>query len=85
MDEFVDRYCSEPSLSFNRAVVTRYRIHLESRQVAQGTTNVRLAAVRRASHTKLLPACSAQTLLLASGESKGRTTSAFVWAAGSPR
>jgi hypothetical protein len=28
-------------------VVTRYRIHLEDRQLAPGTTNVRLAAVRR--------------------------------------
>ena len=28
-------------------VVTRYRIHLESRQLAPGTINVRLAAVRR--------------------------------------
>jgi hypothetical protein len=28
-------------------VVTRYRIHLEDRLLAPGTTNVRLAAVRR--------------------------------------
>ena len=34
IDEFINRYCSEPRLSFNRAVVTRYRIHLESRQLA---------------------------------------------------
>jgi site-specific recombinase XerD len=34
-------------LSFNKTVVTRYRIHLESRQLAPGTINVRLAAVRR--------------------------------------
>jgi site-specific recombinase XerD len=47
MDEFVAWYCSEPRLSFNRAVVTRYRIHLESRQLAPGTINGRLAAVRR--------------------------------------
>ena len=38
---------SEPRLSFNKAVVTRYRIHLESRQLAPGTINGRLAAVRR--------------------------------------
>ncbi|MDE3166042.1 MAG: hypothetical protein KGN36_09565 [Acidobacteriota bacterium] len=30
--EFITWYCSEPKLSFNKAVVTRYRIHLESRQ-----------------------------------------------------
>jgi hypothetical protein len=46
IDEFITWYCSEPRLSFNKAVVTRYRIHLESRQLAPGTVNVRLAAVR---------------------------------------
>jgi integrase len=34
-------------LSFNKTVVTRFRIYLENRQLAPGTTNVRLAAVRR--------------------------------------
>src|SRR2546421_6473766 len=47
IDEFVGWYCSEPRLSFNKTVVTRYRIHLEDRPLAPGTTNVRLAAVRR--------------------------------------
>ncbi len=47
MDEFIAWYCSEPRLSFNKTVVTRYRIHLESRQLAPGTINVRLASVRR--------------------------------------
>ena len=47
IDEFIWWYCSEPRLSFNKTVVTRYRIHLESRQLAPGTINVRLAAVRR--------------------------------------
>ncbi len=47
IDEFVAWYCSEPRLSFNKTVVTRYRIHLETRQLAPGTVNVRLAAVRR--------------------------------------
>ncbi len=47
IDEFITWYCSEPGLSFNKAVVTRYRIHLESRQLAPGTINGRLAAVRR--------------------------------------
>ena len=32
IDEFVDWYCSEPRLAFNRIVVLRYRSHLESRQ-----------------------------------------------------
>ena len=47
IDEFVDWYCSEPRLSFSRAVVLRYRLHLEPRQLAPGTINLRLGAVRR--------------------------------------
>src|ERR1700751_1695836 len=47
IDEFVDWYCSEPRLAFNRTVVLRYRIHLESRKLAPGTINLRLGAVRR--------------------------------------
>jgi len=47
IDEFVDWYCSDPRLAFNRIVVLRYRAHLESRQLAPGTINLRLGAVRR--------------------------------------
>jgi site-specific recombinase XerD len=47
INEFVAWYCSAPRLSFNKTVVTRYRIYLEDRQLAPGTINVRLAAVRR--------------------------------------
>src|SRR5439155_4141039 len=47
IDEFIAWYCSEPRLSFNKTVVTRYWLHLEARQLAPGTINVRLAAVRR--------------------------------------
>src|ERR1700694_1219817 len=47
IDEFVEWYCSEPRLAFNRIVVLRYRSHLESRQLAPGTINVRLGAVGR--------------------------------------
>jgi site-specific recombinase XerD len=47
IDEFVDWYCSEPRLAFNRIVVLRYRSHLECRQLAPGTINLRLGAVRR--------------------------------------
>src|ERR1700746_753863 len=48
IDEFVDWYCSEPRLALNRIVVLRYRSHLESRQLAPGTINLRLGAVRPA-------------------------------------
>src|SRR5215472_11216185 len=47
INEFVDWYCSEPRLAFNRTVVLRYRIHLEQRRFAPATINLRLAAVRR--------------------------------------
>jgi integrase len=45
--EFVEWYCSEPRLAFNKTVVTRYRISLEQRNYAPSTINLRLAAVRR--------------------------------------
>jgi hypothetical protein len=47
IDEFIFWYCSEPRLSFNKTVVTRYKGFLEDRHLASGTINVRLAAVRR--------------------------------------
>jgi site-specific recombinase XerD len=47
MDEFIQWYCSEPRLSFNKIVVTRFRIFLENRNLASGTINGQLAAVRR--------------------------------------
>ena len=50
INEFVDWYCSEPRLAFNRTVVLRYRIHLEQRRLAPTTINLRLAAVRRVAY-----------------------------------
>jgi site-specific recombinase XerD len=47
IDEFVDWYCSEPRLAFNRIVLLRYRTYLEGRQLASGTINLRLGAIRR--------------------------------------
>ena len=48
--DFVEWYCSEPRLSLNRGVVLRYRIHLEQKQYAPTTINLRLAAVRRVAY-----------------------------------
>jgi hypothetical protein len=48
--EFVDWYCSEPRLAFNRTVVLRYQIYLEQRHLAATTINLRLAAVRRVAY-----------------------------------
>src|SRR3954465_8317228 len=50
INEFVDWYCSEPRLAFNRTVVLRYRIHLEQRHLAPTTINLRIAAVRRVAY-----------------------------------
>lgn len=47
IDEFVDWYCSEPRLALNGTVVLRYRTYIEARQLAPGTINLRLGAVRR--------------------------------------
>jgi site-specific recombinase XerD len=47
INEFVEWYCSEPRLAFNRVVVLRYKSFLESRGLAPGTVNLRLGAVRR--------------------------------------
>jgi site-specific recombinase XerD len=50
IDQFIAWYCSEPRLAFNRIVVVRYRMHLESRSLAANTINQQLAAVRRLAH-----------------------------------
>src|SRR5437763_13446461 len=50
IDQFIAWYCSEPRLAFNRVVVVRYRMHLESRSLAANTINQQLAAVRRLAH-----------------------------------
>jgi site-specific recombinase XerD len=47
IEQFITWYCSEPRLALNRAVVLRFRLHLESLGLAAGTINQRLAAVRR--------------------------------------
>jgi hypothetical protein len=40
IDEFIQWHCSEPSLSFRKIVVTRYRIFLEDRRLAAGIRRV---------------------------------------------
>ena len=50
IDKFIAWYCSEPRLAFNRIVLVRYRIHLESCSLAANTINQHLAAVRRLAH-----------------------------------
>jgi hypothetical protein len=50
IDQFIAWYCSEPRLAFNRIVVVRYRMYLESRSLSANTINQQLAAVRRLAH-----------------------------------
>jgi hypothetical protein len=50
INDFVEWYCSEPRLAFNRTVVLRYRIYLEQKQYAPTTINLRLAAVRQVAY-----------------------------------
>jgi site-specific recombinase XerD len=50
IDQFIAWYCSEPRLAFNRIVVVRYRMYLESCGLAANTINQQLAAVRRLAH-----------------------------------
>ena len=40
IDQFIAWYCSEPRLAFNRIVVVRYRMYLESRQMGIRLTQV---------------------------------------------
>jgi len=56
IDEFVDWYCSEPRLAFNKQVVVRYRMHPDSRHLAPRTINLRLGAVRRLAYLHFRPA-----------------------------
>lgn len=45
--DFIDCYCSEQRLAFNKAIVTRYRINLKQTRYAASTINLRLTAIRR--------------------------------------
>ncbi len=65
--DFVDWYCSEPRLSFNRTVVLRYRIFLEQKR---GMHRLRLIFVSQRSaespSKQPIRVCSVRNLLLAS-------------------
>jgi site-specific recombinase XerC len=47
IDRFIAWYCSEPRLTFNRAVVVRYRSHLEGLSLSASTINSHLSVIRR--------------------------------------
>jgi integrase len=47
INRFIAWYCSVPRLTFNRAVVVRYRSHLENSRLSASTINLHLSAIRR--------------------------------------
>jgi site-specific recombinase XerD len=47
IERFIAWYYSEPRLTFNRAVVVRYRSHLESLHLSASTTNLHLSVISR--------------------------------------
>jgi integrase len=47
IERFIDWYCSEPRLGFNRGVMVRYRSFLESLALSAATINLHLSAIRR--------------------------------------
>src|SRR5271163_653264 len=47
IEKFIDWYCSEPRLGFNRSAVLRYRAFLEGLSLSAATINLHLSAIRR--------------------------------------
>src|SRR5271156_2175959 len=47
IEKFIDWYCSEPRLGFNRSVVLRYRAFLEGLTLSAATFNLHLPTIRR--------------------------------------
>src|SRR5205085_8837807 len=71
INDFVEWYCSEPRLAFNRTVVLRYRIHLEQRGYAPNTINRRMAAMRRVAYEACESGLVGHTIRDAKGYDEG--------------
>src|ERR1035437_1738548 len=84
INDFVEWYCSEPRLAFNRTVVLRYRIYLEQKGYAPNTINLRLAAVRRVAYEACDSGLPSPELGREYGASKESGVLASAWATGSP-
>ncbi|MFZ0862816.1 MAG: hypothetical protein WAN18_19285 [Candidatus Sulfotelmatobacter sp.] len=83
IDQFIAWYCSEPRLAFNRIVVVRYRMHLESRKLAANTINQQLAAVRRLAGEAADAGLLSPELAAGISRVKGESNSGFARATGS--
>ena len=64
IDEFIAWYSSERRLSFNKSLVTRYRIHLESCQLAPARSTAGSQPSGSSCTKLLIPAFLARTSLL---------------------
>jgi hypothetical protein len=82
--EFIAWYCSEPRLSFKRVVVIRYRIYLETRQLAPGTIKGRLAAVGRLAYEAADSGLLSSDLAAGIRRVKGPKNLVFASVTGSP-
>lgn len=71
IEQFIAWYCSEPRLAFNRNVVVRYRIYLESRGLAANTINQHLAVVRRLAYEAADSGLLSPDLAAGIGRAKG--------------
>jgi len=66
IDQFIAWYCSEPRLAFNRIVVVRYRMHLESGGLAANTINQPLHVMPpRITRNSYRPRASDRTMVCA--------------------
>jgi hypothetical protein len=83
-NDFVEWYCSEPRLAFNRTVL-KYRIYLEQKGYAPNTINLRLAAVRRVAYEACDSGLLSPELEREYAESKGCVASAAALGTGSRR
>jgi hypothetical protein len=68
--DFVEWYCSEPRLAFNRTVVLRYRIYLEQKQYAPTTINLAWQPFGGSPMRPPIPDCSVQNWRQESDASK---------------
>jgi hypothetical protein len=70
IDQFIAWYCSEPRLTFNRIVVVRYRMYLESRHLALIRSASNLLQFGGWLTKRLTPVCSVPSWPQGSAESK---------------
>ena len=71
INSFIAWYCSEPRLNFNRAVVVRYRSHLENTRLSASTIDLHMSAIRRLADESAESGWLTPELRSVFGESRG--------------